>query len=388
MKQSRFWRFLKRPSWYLWLLPALLAFGGQRFLAANPQLTERYFSRNIFRWLSVPIGFLTSLLPFSLTEILVIAGLPLLLALVVFWIVRMVRGPERVTVLGRSARVLAWVFSGLYLLFMLLHGFNYARLPVAASFSLPVRERSAAELAATTSWLAGMTVELRQTRSEDGNGVFTLAMGTAETLKAASAGFTAAAAEKPLLAGIDIRPKGVLLSRYWSYTGITGMYFPFLVEANVNIDVMPSQIPAVALHEIAHTRGFAREDEADFLAFFTGIHHPHADFAYSVFLNTTVRCLNFLYSADRDAYDEAVQILSEDVRRDLQANSSYWRQFEGPVREVSTQVNHAYLQANLQQDGVRSYGRMVDLVLAWYEAMNEQGRLQEISSEILERAGY
>ena len=41
-----------------------------------------------------------------------------------------------------------------------------------------------------------------------------------------------------------------------------------------------------------------------------------------------------------------------------------WKQFEGPAAEISSAVNDAYLKANRQEEGVKSYGRMVDLLLA------------------------
>ena len=50
--------------------------------------------------------------------------------------------------------------------------------------------------------------------------------------------------------------------------------------------------------------------------------------------------------------------------RDRAYNSAYWERFEGRLSEVSRTVNNTYLQANSQEDGVQSYGRMVDLLLA------------------------
>jgi hypothetical protein len=129
------------------------------------------------------------------------------------------------------------------------------------------------------------------------------------------------------------------------------------------------------LHEIAHTRGFAREDEAGFLAFLTGLYSDNPDFAYSALLGAALRTLNALAGVDMDRYQTVAAKLGDGIRRDLDASSRYWKQFEGPVQEVSTQVNDAYLQANLQDDGVRSYGRMVDLVLAWYEQQQAAGSL-------------
>ena len=39
---------------------------------------------------------------------------------------------------------------------------------------------------------------------------------------------------------------------------------------------------------------------------------------------------------------------------------------EGPVSRVSDKVNDTYLRANAQEEGSKSYGRMVDLLLGEY----------------------
>lgn len=372
---TRLAQMLRHPSWYLWIFPGLAAWLGQRYLAGYPDLVERFHARALFRWISIPISFVTSLAPFSLTEALLVVGSPVLLVLLIVWLVSLIRRPGKWVRLGRLLRGLAWTVSVAYLLFMLLHGLNYARLPVAASFSLPARERSAAELETAAAWLAARTAELRLMVQEDDQGVFILSSELADTLLAATAGYDAARADYPLMAGATIRPKGVVLSHYWSYTGITGLYMPLLVESNINIDQPDYGIPDTILHEMAHTRGFAREDEAGFIAFLAGIAHPDADFAYSVMLDTAVRSMNALYGVDKDAHGRVAQLLGDGAWRDLAAGGQYWKQFEGPVQETSNQVNNAYLQANLQDDGVRSYGRMVDLVLAWHEVMDQQNRL-------------
>ena len=57
---------------------------------------------------------------------------------------------------------------------------------------------------------------------------------------------------------------------------------------------------------------------------------------------------------------------SDALRRDIRSNNAYWKRYETPVSEVSDRVNDAYLKANGQENGLRSYGRMVDLLLAYY----------------------
>ena len=53
------------------------------------------------------------------------------------------------------------------------------------------------------------------------------------------------------------------------------------------------------------------------------------------------------------------------ARKDLAENNRFWEQFEGAAAETHEKINDAYLRANGQQEGVKSYGRMVDLMLAW-----------------------
>ena len=62
--------------------------------------------------------------------------------------------------------------------------------------------------------------------------------------------------------------------------------------------------------------------------------------------------------------------LCEEAQRDFDANNAYWEQFEGQVAEIADNINDTYLKAQNQTDGVQSYGRVVDLLLAKYRADN------------------
>ena len=48
--------------------------------------------------------------------------------------------------------------------------------------------------------------------------------------------------------------------------------------------------------------------------------------------------------------------------------AGFWQQYETPVGEVAQKANDAYLRANKQRDGVRSYGRMVDLLIGLWRS--------------------
>ena len=67
-----------------------------------------------------------------------------------------------------------------------------------------------------------------------------------------------------------------------------------------------------------------------------------------------------------DAYIELHKKLPPQSVVDLAYNNAYWDHFDGKVAEASSRVNDTYLKMQNQTDGVKSYGRMVDLMLAYY----------------------
>ena len=136
---------------------------------------------------------------------------------------------------------------------------------------------------------------------------------------------------------------------------------PFTMEANVNVDIADYSIPVTMLHELAHQRGFMREDEANFIAYLAGMNSDNLEIMYSSTMLALIISGNVLYGQDG-------------IKKDIRANTEYWSKYEDTViSTVSTKINDTYLKANAQADGVKSYGRMVDLLLAKYRAdMNEQ----------------
>jgi hypothetical protein len=78
---------------------------------------------------------------------------------------------------------------------------------------------------------------------------------------------------------------------------------------------------------------------------------------------------NRLYSENRDRWANAYGYITPAVARDLKAGREYWKAFETPIATISTAVNDAYLKANKEEDGVKTYGQVVDLLLAYIETV-------------------
>ena len=130
----------------LFLLPAIIAALLYVWLPHVPQLTEKVFSRGIFRAVSVPLGGLVAVLPFSLTECLVVLALPLAVTLGILLAKRLRRTEAKGRVLARAGKGLGWVLSSVLLLYMVMHGANFYRLPVSELMGLDTSIQSPAYL--------------------------------------------------------------------------------------------------------------------------------------------------------------------------------------------------------------------------------------------------
>jgi hypothetical protein len=149
-----------------------------------------------------------------------------------------------------------------------------------------------------------------------------------------------------------------------SRLGITGIFFPFTGEAHVNREVPAPDVPFTASHELAHFRGFAREDEASYVGYLACRSHPDQDFRYSGSLVASAYLMGALAEVDPAAARRLQARRSPGVRRDLEALRAWSERYRGRVEAASQRVNDAYLRSQGQKDGIRSYGRMVDLLVA------------------------
>lgn len=66
------------------------------------------------------------------------------------------------------------------------------------------------------------------------------------------------------------------------------------------------------------------------------------------------------------AYERIYNLLEDGLVIDLYENTKYHHKYSGKISRVASKTNDAFLKANNQEDGERSYGRMVDLMLAEY----------------------
>ena len=166
---------------------------------------------------------------------------------------------------------------------------------------------------------------------------------------------------------LDSNIKPVMLSEAMSYTHITGVYSFFTGEANLNVAFPDYTLPYTAAHELAHQRGIAREDEANFVAFLVSMESEDSYIRYCAYLNLYEYVMSALYSADRELYYAAYEKVSKNVKYEMAAYSAFYEKYrESVAADVSGAVNNTFLVIQ-GTEGTKSYGMVVDLAVAYYK---------------------
>lgn len=358
---------------YKWSLILLLPIGIllTNIAEAFPDFTEKYYSNGIYSYIGRFLSRITGVIPISLAEFIII----FLIAFLIYKFVKILRlikrteKRKREIIIDSIRKLLIYISVG-YFIFVMVWGLNYYRLPFADIAELNVQETTVDELSDLCEDLILRANELRDDVIENEDGVMYIPDGYKDVFSRSDEGFKVIADTYQELSGEYGIPKGVLNSKFMSYSGITGMYFPFTGEANINIDRTDILLPATVCHEMAHQRGFAREDEANYIAYLACTSHPDVDFQYSGTMLAVIHSMNQLYEYDKLEYYRLKSMYSDGILRDLNDNNDYWAEFSGPINKASSKINNTFLKLNKQHDGVHSYGRMVDLLIAEFRQYN------------------
>ena len=317
----------------------------------TPLAVERWYSTGIYAAIQPAISSWANRVPFALLDVTIGVGM-----IVAGWLVRpVVRArPHRRRALVTLGARLTGAAAVAFVIFSLLWGLNYRRLPMS--------ER----LEQTAPPKAGAALALAQTAVTAVNALYTPAHAAGwsnQEWKSATLRRAFADTQRALTGAAPAEPgrlKYSLLGIYFRWAGVDGMVNPFALEVLANPDLLPFERPFVAAHEWAHLAGYAAESEASFVGWLTCLRgDAGAQYSGWQFLLWQLR-------ADIGARDRAMldRLLHAGPRADMAAIvARLTRGQVAPVRQASWAVYDTYLKANRVDEGLRSYGEVVTLVL-------------------------
>jgi hypothetical protein len=309
-----------------------------------PETVERIYSMRLYLDVQSVLTTASNQFPIALLDVAV--GCLLIAALV------MVR--SRVRLLG-VRRAFIWnsvtavkTAAAVYLLFLVLWGFNYRRVPLEQKLDYDrARLTREAAIAFANTAVAGI------------NAGYAAAHASPPDMHALEASFGEAqgalGATSLAVTGV---PKRSLLTFYFRRAAIDGMTDPLFLEIIVNPDVLEFERPFVIAHEWGHLAGYANEAEANFVAWMTCV-RGDAPARYSGWLAAYQHTVSALPRPDRSG----VNALDPGPMEDLRAISARYDRSSPVVRQAARGVYDEYLKANRVAEGIASYDAVVRLMV-------------------------
>ena len=313
---------------------------------------------------------ISGIFPFSVMELIYTSIGVFAIAAIVRCCILIVKRNDRFTLVYRTIISLACVGVSVFSAYSLLWSTTYYADSFSKKSGISASLVSVEELSAVTSYFINLANEYAPQIKLDANGVFDELED--ELFNMSVSLYDNAVAKFNILNGPSIKPKKMIYSLLMSNMNFTGVFFPITGEANLNTHSPKAFLPVTLAHEIAHQRGVAAEDEANFVAVFACLESNEPIFIYSASLLAYTYLGNALHNADYETWETLYYNISEPVRADLRENNEYWDRFNTKTAKVSEAVYSGFLMSNGQELGMKSYGACVDLLVEYYFEIAQQ----------------
>ncbi len=346
---------------YLCGFVSAFVFVAYTFSEPFSDFVNRYIS-SVFR---AVLAYLTGWIPFSLAEMVIILSPLIVVSLIIYAGNRFSSSWHDVLIFCTSlCSVLALFFS----LFTFAFAPGYHGTTLDKKLGIERADVSAEELYDTALILADKVNEVVPEVAFRIKNFSVMPYTYSEMNDKLIDAYDKACQEYKFIQKLDSRLKPVMLSEAMSYTHITGVYTFFTGEANINVAFPDYTVPFTAAHELAHQRGVAREDEANFVAYLVCTMSDDPYIRYSGYQNLFEYVASALYRADKELYREAMSALRTEARYEMNAYSAFFDKYRDSVAsEISGVVNDTYLTIQ-GTPGTASYGMVVDLAVAYYKS--------------------
>ncbi len=332
-----------------------------------------FYTEKIFPFITNPFSFISGLLPFSIGEILIVLGILLVLAGIPSTVILLIFGKR---FRKKTASVACFIYLLAFTFVLTTETMNCFIMYQCTPFSEKYLKHSAHTESQITELYSAL-IEKANTLAEqvprDDMNCFEF---TEDVNPEARRAMKKAGETFPQLRGYYPKAKPILFSYFMSQSHLSGMYFPFSLEANYNDDMCRTNLPETVCHEFSHLKGFIQEDEANFISFYATTQcSDDLSFQYSGYLSALEYVHNEIYSQNITEAFYLTDGISDNVRRDwfrfLPEN--YWEENEKkeviPTETVSTVSTNAIdtnIKANGRTEGIKSYSLMVELLLDFY----------------------
>ncbi|MBE6693724.1 MAG: DUF3810 domain-containing protein [Ruminococcaceae bacterium] len=322
-----------------------------------------WFNQNISTYIRFALAAVTSILPFSLAEAIILTS-PLLLFLILRYAVRTRCDTWRTV--GVFILVLSSVVALFFSMFVFTFAAGYRGRTIDEKMELDKDNITAEELYAISEEVASRASELAPGILYGDDGFSYMPYTVEEMNTKLIEAYGKVSESYSFIPNAYTRIKPVLLSEGLSQMHITGVYTFFTGESNLNVIFPDYTLPFTAAHELAHQRGIAREDEANFVAFLVCTASDDPYIQYCGYVNMYEYLASSLRSADKELYRNVYGDLHPGIKGEFAAYSDFYDKYRDSVAsDVSSTINNAYLQSQ-GTAGTVSYGMVTRLAVGYF----------------------
>ncbi len=326
-----------------------------------PAYVEHYYSNGLFPYISKLFRILYGWIPFSIGDIFYFTiGLVLLISSY-----RLIK--TKLKNIKTQFFVLGAYLSLFYFLFHFFWGMNYHRQSLFKTLDLEQKEYTLSELTSLTDTLL-IRIKNTQLKLVASDTIkIEIPYSKTEILLKTQLGYTALSNEYPNYSYTKPSLKKSLFSLPLTYMGFSGYYNPFSSEAQVDILVPKVKLPMISSHEVAHQLGFASESETNFIGFLAATRHEDNYFKYSGYLTALRYSIGAIRYKDTILANQYAKKIPKGVHKNIQESLEFWQAYQNKAEPFFKLFYDNYLKVNQQKDGMRSYSKMVNLLVAYHE---------------------
>lgn len=337
---------------------------GLQIISYFPAAVEQFYSRGIFPVIARIERYALGWIPFSVGDLLyLIVG-----GIVVYWLYKRIK--------SRFCHPKTWIVKALafisiiHFCFYFFWGLNYYRLPLHKSLEIK-DDYSQNELIRLTESLVKKSNTYQEKLAKTDSTKVDYPASPQEIQKQAIQGYHNIEGDYPTLKyrGASVKPS--LFSLPLSYMGFSGYLNPWTNEAQVNTRLPAFKLPGNTSHEIGHQLGYAKENEANFMAVINTINHPNPYFKYSGYTFALQYCLRDLAQSNPDKAEELSGQLNQGVKENFREVRKFWAQYQNPFEPFFKLFYTGYLKVNNQPKGLQSYNYVVALLVNYFQGEHE-----------------
>lgn len=343
----------------------MIVFGLQTFASLSPEMVENYYSQAAYYYLARFLSGINKFFPFVAGELLVV-GIFLIYIIWTIWYLRRVFRRESgfLDMLKVLLLQWAWLIVAGFALFLFMWGLNYQRLPIEERMNLEQRAEGREEAVNVGRRIVeGINRNFGTRDSASATGISQMTLSQQKMFQSIETAFQLETMLGKASQGGFSDPKPLLFSGAATWLDIRGVYIPFTGEAAYNEKLMDCDLPFHVAHIKAHQRGFAREDEANFIAFVICIKSNEPYVRYSGYLHG-LKVLDFLEKSDANDVAALKSMIVPGAMADINARSTFGARSKSPILSgVSDGAINVYLRANRIRGGLKNFVEDTPLIV-------------------------